>query len=535
MVRALFTVACALVAFVPLSGCFDGSAKAFDVIAAPVWSAGHTWTYEVTSSSSGSYGEDDYVEEIDEESSDRVVLSVFNTTEPLDGEAVYYAQVESEDSYVDHPFFSSQIVAYSQSTLAVTGTGYDYHTIYAEPEIAYSRVGGPYPDSTYDDPCANRGRINADDEHDSLPVGQFPLSKGTVRGQWSPSGEDDFAFDYVLRVEGMEAIETKAGRFEAVPIIVDMTPTILGGANQDFTAFRIHGEYWYAPAVEQYVRMDLTATASGGFAGERGSFHYTSNAELLDYDLAQSLGRPAPFAVSNAPVPYVPMQIVTDQTFPQNAAEGPIKAKFALAAGQSSGYMYMDDNELPIVAFPPTVPYDAANYTVSWRIHSSDYSDGEYATGEGDVFEYEFPTAGRFSIQAYLNPRVCGAGHQSTYYGTITNYWEKEWTVNVEPGLAHTIPVDHFPVSAFPAQTLLEWTVGERELDRGNVIFTNPFGESMTATEGDGNAFFVSGDWKLDWDAYGAPSPTTGTPVIGDDVTIRLRLDYDYELPYAMH
>lgn len=512
----------------PLSGCLGGgSAKGFDAVAAPKWSAGHSWTYRLSQSVSESVGR---VQPTTEGQETSLVLTVINTTEPLEGEPAYYVSAEHEGGeYLDHPFFDGSLLAYAQSNLNVIARGHD-SPLLAVPQSM--PVDGSLSEPQSGDPCEGRPRIDKVDAEETLPAPAFPLaSDGTERGTWGAVG-DGFAFDYVLRVEGMKTVEVLAGDFEAVHVSLDMSPS--AAVSEDtFTAFRVHADYWYSPLVENFVRIDLTASAAGGLGEERGTFRFESRAEVADFDLAIMDESPAP--VLNAPHTQElgGLRIVSDVRLDQNVATEPLVARFALEATPGDAYYGGPIESVGTFGEPP---YDPATHSVYWRVSGPTRFHGpvgySVTTRQSETLQYTFHAAGHYSISAEVRPLVCGQPWLGSAYGTATPYWEKTWTVEIDPGPAHTIHLDDFHIEAYPSSTKLTWTkAGDATpLDGGHVRLTDPYQRTHRTSNGDANILrSLPGDWKIDWEAYGFETGFDGvaTPVVGDDVRVTLRIDYD--------
>ena len=523
----------ALLAALPFAGCLGaGSSKSFDPIPAPAWSAGNTWTLDSTESMSASgFGED----EGGEERTTSIVLRVFNTTEPFQGEPAYFVDVDGSDPEVENPFIEGSMLAYSQDDLRLLGRGAD--SLYPEAVPLTSPHGGfhdgysPVDEASYVDPCEGRGRIEAVDESDMFPTPAFPLAAhDSRRGTWRPGHEDGPSFDYVMRVEGREGVNVPAGHFDAIHMSFDMLTTD-DGSEEAFGSFRVHGDYWYAPEVRYYARMMLTATMSQGFAESGpGAFTFVSDVQLTSYDLATEAATPAPIAFEPGGADYRAYEIVSDVNVPGNVGEGPVEVRFALTDATPSRY---DSVVRSSPAFPPAVPYDAEAAEVHWTLRSM-YGT-PFAVGTGPVFAHTFDRPGRFSIQADVRPRTCGALAPSSAYGGLYHNWEKTWDVIVEPAAQRSLGLGTFPFELYPSDSSIKWTNEGLGIDGGYATITDPYGREYRTGNGDKihqKLPASTGDWRLDWHPTG-PQTYLGSdlPPVGDEIRLTLRLDYSSEYP----
>jgi hypothetical protein len=521
VVRAPWSAAVALLLVLPVSGCLgSGTGKAFDSVAVPVWSAGHSWTYQVGQSSSepGDGGSGAQTESHET----RVTQTVFNTTEPLEGSPVYYVRTSTDDGkFVDDPFLAGGIIAYEQSDLRVVGHGWDDGTS-APHAVPVSHGSGDLPPPPAD-PCEGRGHIEPTSDDVSFPGPAFPLRAGsTDRGTWGEGGDEGPRFDYVLRVEGVETIEVPAGTFDAIHVSVDMSPA-LGDGTQEFLSFHVRGDSWYAPAVENYVRTEFVASATSGFTGRMESYSFESHTALASYVLGEVPESPAPAAYGAYPAMMPSYEIVSDIRLPQNVADGPVTARFALAKSEGQPGVGVRSVE----AFPPPLPFDGDKYTVYWRVTPGDFV--QMSAGTGLVYERVFDRAGTFAVFADVRPLDCGLPAAGTAVTRGSNYWERSWSVAVDAGLPRQITIDTFPVESMATTATLAWSTKGTGLDEGYATLTDPQGHAHKGSQGTSNpVWYGPGTWRIEWQAQGKElAYGTATPVVGDDVTLRLRIDYE--------
>jgi hypothetical protein len=325
-----------------------------------------------------------------------------------------------------------------------------------------------------------------------------------------------------------------AGTFRVVPVTVDLAFAAGTERPPYFDGVRIRAEYAYAPEVENLVRATVTAS----FSSPYGQMEYRSDARLADFSLQTKPEQPAPARQEDFEYDYQPVRIVTDTAFPINGAEGPVTASFGLEEG-SDARAWRDNGLRVVEQVPAKAPLDLSRHEVRWLVHDDHWDVVAEATGPTLMAEFG---AGRYHVRADVVPTVCGATHLASAYGTIANYWEKQWTVRVDAGIARTVPVDVFPVTGYPSQASGEWTLKSNipaVSDNASPRFVSPSGQAHRAPKAPNSGWVPvhePGEWRLEWEVAGAHVGNSSPPVaVGHQATIKLRIDYSYDVHPPMH
>lgn len=509
------------------AGCLvgGGDGKGFDSISVPSWSAGYAWTYATEERFSSSGGSD--FGDGDRSNKGHVSFEVFNTAEPLAGEAVYYLKSTGK---LDHPLWGSDIFALTQDDLALAGTGSELMHLMAVP--AYPHGDGVYTDD-YEDPCAARGTIDPTSPEEAFPAPDFPLEQGrNVRGMWSMDGDDDgFGLQWVMRTHGLRSVTVPAGRFDAVLVTLDMTPGMLLRDQESMGGdFKIHAEYWYAPAVKYFAKMSITATVAD--IEEMGSYEFRSVAELSEFDLTSAPATPAPFAQTNMPKTNR-VEVVSDTTFPVNLADGPVQAKFGLAdGGADAHYQYRLEKAQGV---PATSPLDPKEQEVVWSILQN---GREVLRSVGPTVDVKLDEIGGYSIAADIRPVVCGVAWRSMLRPSADTTWSKTYTRHFDPGVADLIKLESLPTQDDTLDATVSWTMTapmSSYLSGGSPRFVDPSGTAHQLGGDTSGATFqlAPGAWTLAWQEEGPTVYALSAPVTaGGDLSLTLTLQRPFSPPY---
>lgn len=537
-------------AAVVFSGCVlptgGGSVKEFDPIEVPAWETGYSWTYRATRSfhASGTY--DGRSESQSESDTQDVTLRVFNTTQPVFDEAVYYVR-SSQELY--HPFLRGTVQALTQSDLALAAYGY-------MPDIVALSSAEPTPASSgavaYSQPMVVRGPIGPcsgvppltyvpDDAR--FPLLDFPLDDGqSFSGRFSAEPGDPFTLRYVSRVRGLVDVTVPAGTFPAVYVTQTMEadlPPEFGGERSGFDV-RLRAEHWYSPDVRYLAKSLITFTGSmpDFDGGASSSIRMVMNLELVSFDLTVGPDEPAPpvqeyesYAdVYFEPAPY---RIVTDTMFPINVAEGSATARFALQPYGNDGRFHESPGAIEVVGeLPPAPDFNHSSHHVVWTVTNWGSGGSPSPASEGDVLTFEFDRGGVYEIHAEIQPIQCGGYWLGSAHATVAAFWEKTFQIPIDAGLPRVLQVGKFPVEPGASSGFASWSFQPAvatNLDRGHPLFYAPDGRVQSRSAGNVRQIEFSphppGGWSLGWD--------TETVTVGDDVRLTLRINYDHGYAYG--
>lgn len=526
MVRLALLVG-AVVLAMALSGCTVTSSvklgRPFDPIAAPVWKAGYTWSYDVTTSFRASgFGEGFGDESFSEADRQRVTLTVFNTSAPVDGEDVYY--VRADEPLESNPLFSGSVWAYSQGQLEELANAWIDSV--AKPmavqyDIAYPHAYSPRPEY---DPCDGLQPLYRKPLAERSSLFRFPLDDGAAHEGVMNSDGLEFAFK--SRLNGLVDVKVPAGTYKAVYITTDFEPDLPAEAEGYGLNIQFRVETWYSPEIRYLAKTYIRA--QGSIEGSRtgDGFQFSFNMELRDVVLTEQPEQPAPPIIDGiVSTPAIPSFRIARTDGDPNIANGTFETTFSLKPSKPGYHMdYFGEGMETVGEHAPLDWIDHTTHQVRWLL-TKDYEYDSVEESFGDTFTHGFKDGGRWRVEAQIVPLKCGLPSLGSQVAAFATYYEKTFTVNQDAGPGATRSVGTFEVGDGPIEGVLTWThqpaVGSG-YNPGRPSVRSPSGMSLGPSNPSASThrFYPDDDgtWTLQWIQDGL--------TLGDDARVKVRIDY---------
>ncbi|HEX9816891.1 MAG TPA: hypothetical protein VGB18_07915 [Candidatus Thermoplasmatota archaeon] len=509
----------ALLGSLVLSGCaLPGGdvGKSFDVIDAPTWEAGYSWTYDLVASSQMSGFSREGLGNDGDSERGTVTMTVLNTTKAVEGEPVY---VLSLGEGFDHPLFDGSTQALTKKGLELVAIGHDQY----------------YYSHETNDPCMGSAPLQPVDGEQQFPTIRFPLDDGST---WTGSIgiEEDFGMQYTMIAHGLVDVETPAGPFKAVYVTTDFKPQPFpdgGPEGIGMYDFSLRSEQWYSPDVQYLVKHVFTASASASEGGERYQFAYRTTAVLSDYSLDAAPEQPVPEILDvrqPSYIKYTQGRIVSDTAFPVNVADGPATVRLTL---EETSRGRVSEEQIPQVSTLKPLTYDNETHEIGWTVtqYAGGYTEEEQYTG--DILELDLSKGGQYQIRAALQPKKCGATMIADAYGTLSTYWTKTYELETATGdLPRTFELGDVPVEGNAYEARVSWVRAPKagySPDQANLVIRSPDGRTesyQTGPTGETSInTYPAGLHEVAWQ-------TSGLPSVGEVVEVTVTVTYGYIAKY---